>query len=311
MDAERGEICFAEGEGRRWCRRPPYAAVYLPAAPIQLLFLNATSSSFLLQHEFLVTGIDWHPETNKIVTCGQDRNAFVWHFEPAKNEWKATVVLAGLDRAALCVKWAPNGKKFAIASSNKNVVQCWFDTAGNWYINSVLKKEKQKSTCKSSAVSLSWHPNGQILAVGSTDYRCRVLFAYLGPVDGVEAGGPGPDPSPFAAPGGAETGDVLADWEMTKAWVNDAQWSPSGSSLAFIGHDGLLHVTSFAATDDGIQISTVKTNSLPGMCLLWLSERSLVVGGHSCNPEVFASSGPKATDWKLVGQADVKVSRLD
>jgi actin related protein 2/3 complex subunit 1A/1B len=250
-----------------------------------------------VQHDFLVSGIDWHPVTNKIVTCSHDRNAFVWNLDAAKDEWKATVVIAGLDRAALAVKWSPDGAKFALASSNKNVTLCWFDPAGNWYINQTCKREKAKSTCKSSVVSLAWHPNNQVLAVSSTDYRCRVLFAFLEATDKS-----GPAPAPFA--GSWESGDAIAEWEMTKAWVNDAQWSPSGSELAFIGQDGMLHVASFGAGGEEAATFSLKTTGLPGNVLLWLSDRSIVVGGHSMNPEIYVKAGGA---WKSAGSADVKV----
>lgn len=255
-----------------------------------------------MQHDFLVSGIDWHPVTDKIVTCSHDRNAFVWALDAKTDEWKATVVIAGLDRAALSVKWSPEGNKFAIGSSNKNVSLCFFDAAGNWYINQVCKKEKAKSTAKSSIVSLAWHPNNQVLAVGSTDYRCRVLFAY---VEAADKGGP--SAAPFVADASSlESGEVLAEWEMTKAWVNDAQWSPSGAQLAFIGHDGLLHVTDMAAAARGSEaaVSSLKTSGLPGAALLWVSETALIVGGHNANPDVFAKEGGA---WKAVGSCDVKV----
>ena len=31
------------------------------------------------QHDIRVTGIDWAPNTNRIVTCSADRNAYVWN----------------------------------------------------------------------------------------------------------------------------------------------------------------------------------------------------------------------------------------
>ena len=36
------------------------------------------TSATLDQHDLLVTGIDWAPKTNRIVTCSADRNAYVW-----------------------------------------------------------------------------------------------------------------------------------------------------------------------------------------------------------------------------------------
>ena len=45
------------------------------------------TSATLDQHDLLVTGIDWAPKTNRIVTCSADRNAYVWNLE-ADGTWK-------------------------------------------------------------------------------------------------------------------------------------------------------------------------------------------------------------------------------
>lgn len=61
------------------------------------------------QHDLLVSGIDWHPVTNKIVTCSHDRNAFVWSYNATEDAWKPTVAMLRINRAALDVKWSPDG----------------------------------------------------------------------------------------------------------------------------------------------------------------------------------------------------------
>ena len=43
------------------------------------------------QHDLRVTGIDWAPKTNRIVTCSADRNAYVWNCQGGV--WKHTLVL--------------------------------------------------------------------------------------------------------------------------------------------------------------------------------------------------------------------------
>jgi WD40 repeat protein len=55
----------------------------------------------------IVTGIDWAPKTNRIVTCSQDRNAYVWKFE--NGVWTPTLVILRITRAATNVKWSPQG----------------------------------------------------------------------------------------------------------------------------------------------------------------------------------------------------------
>ena len=60
-------------------------------------------TAVLDQHDLRVTGIDWAPKTNRIVTCSSDRNAYVWVQEP-DGQWKYTLVLLRINRAATCVR---------------------------------------------------------------------------------------------------------------------------------------------------------------------------------------------------------------
>jgi len=245
----------------------------------------------------LVSALDWHPVTNRIVTAGHDRNAFVWTYNGGKDAGEPTGSIPAIDRAALDVKWSPAGTKFAVASGNKNAVVCWYDPANNWWIGNPCKREKMKSTAHSSVTAVAWHPGGQVLAAASTDYRARVLFAY---VEGVDAA---PDGAQFGA--GYEFGDVIAEFEQTRAWVNDIAWSPSGLRLGFLGHDGLIHIVSFDAAGKAPPATvSIKTSGLPAMKLLWLHDAAIVTAGHSMNPEVYTEAA--ADRWALAGACDEK-----
>jgi actin related protein 2/3 complex, subunit 1A/1B len=72
------------------------------------------------QHDKLITSIDWAPNSNRIVTASQDRNAYVWtpSNDPStgKMTWKPTLVLLRINRAATFVRWSPFEDKFAVAS---------------------------------------------------------------------------------------------------------------------------------------------------------------------------------------------------
>uniref|UniRef100_A0A1B6EM03 Arp2/3 complex 41 kDa subunit n=1 Tax=Cuerna arida TaxID=1464854 RepID=A0A1B6EM03_9HEMI len=61
----------------------------------------------LNQHDLRVTDIDWAPNSNRIVTCSADRNAYVWTLSE-DGKWKPTLVLLIIIRAATYVKWSPN-----------------------------------------------------------------------------------------------------------------------------------------------------------------------------------------------------------
>ena len=44
-------------------------------------------TAILDQHDLRVTGIDWAPKTNRIVTCSADRNAYVWNLEEVSSDY--------------------------------------------------------------------------------------------------------------------------------------------------------------------------------------------------------------------------------
>lgn len=46
----------------------------------------------LTEHTERVCGIDWDPTNNRIVTCGQDRNAYVWALVRGRNSGMRVLV---------------------------------------------------------------------------------------------------------------------------------------------------------------------------------------------------------------------------
>ena len=64
--------------------------------------------------------------------------------------------------------------KFAIGSSDKNVAICYYETEQRFWAAEMIKKKP-----KSTVTCIAWHPNNQLLAVGSCDYRCRSVSDAL------------------------------------------------------------------------------------------------------------------------------------
>lgn len=91
-----------------------------------------------MQHDLLVSSLDWSPVTNKIVSCSHDRNAFVWTYEQENNSWKPALVILRIDRAALDVKWSNDGLRFAVASGSKCVPVCTYEQANDWLVDKIL-----------------------------------------------------------------------------------------------------------------------------------------------------------------------------
>lgn len=63
-------------------------------------------------HSMVVCGIDWHPVTNKIVTCSHDINTFVWTYDSASDSWSPSLSILRINRAALQGKCGYDAKIF-------------------------------------------------------------------------------------------------------------------------------------------------------------------------------------------------------
>lgn len=241
---------------------------------------NWTQLNVLDGHDLKVTGIDWAPNTNRIVTCAADRNAYVWTQNSDDKKWKPTLVLLRINRAATCVKWSPLENKFAAGSGARLISICYFESENDWWVAKHIKKP-----IKSTITCLDWHPNNYLLASGSTDFKVRIFSAYIKDIE--------------AAPqntcwGTKNTlGNCLVEINSSAnggGWLHSVAFSKDGNKLCWTSHDGSINVA------DGSQggapvVTKLKTDSLPFLTCLWLSNTHIVAAGHNCCPVVYSVHG--------------------
>ena len=155
-----------------------------------------------------------------------------------------------------------------------------------------------KKKFKSTVLCVAFHPtNGQLLATGCADFKCRVFSTFAADVDGTNV-----NCGPFANP---ETfGESYCELSAL-GWVHAVAWSPSGSVLAYAGHDSSLHFATFGGAEPVVR--TVRLNDLPLSCLLFLSETALVGGGHDFNPLIFTAN--KSGEWSFFTSVDKESSK--
>lgn len=58
--------------------------------------------------------------------------------------------------------------KFAVGSGAKNLSACYFDKEMDWWVAKQIKKP-----IKSTVTCVDWHPNNNLLACGSSDFKAR------------------------------------------------------------------------------------------------------------------------------------------
>lgn len=246
----------------------------------------------LTEHEGFVSALDWS-STGKLVTCGHDRNAYVWEYDEKKDEWNPTLVILRINRAATDVKWSPSGVKFAVASGAKCVPICHYEKSNNWWISKMIKNHK------STVTSVAWSPNSYAIATGCTDYKARIHSAYIEELDtGDDDGWSGVYPKLRTF------GEQLAEFGNSKGWVNAVTFSPSGATLAFSGHGSTIHFAD--AKSEKASVYDINQNGLPYLALAFTDENTLIAVGYDANPAVYTKSGDKWAFKKQLDSADGK-----
>jgi actin related protein 2/3 complex subunit 1A/1B len=158
-----------------------------------------------------------------------------------------------------------------------------------------------KKKFKSTVLCCAFHPtNGQLLATGCADFKCRVFSTFAADVDGTNV-----DAGPFAAgPGPQEFGESYCELGSL-GWIHAVAWSPSGNSLAYAGHDSTFHVAILSANP---VVRSVRLQSLPMNCLSFVSESAILAGGHDFSPQLFVCKGGEWNFFDTVDKPDLIVA---
>ena len=218
-------------------------------------------------HEKTVTGVDIAPSTGRIVTCSQDRNAYVW--EPSPTGWKPTLVLLRINRAATFVRWSPSEKKFAVGSGARVIAVCYFEEENDWWVSKQLKKP-----IRSTITTVAWHPNSVLLAAGSTDAHARVFSSFIKGVDERPEASVWGERLPF----NTVCGEYLNN---SAGWVHGCAFSPSGNVLAFTAHDSSVTVVYPSGPDQPPSaVVSLSTQLLPFLSLIWNGEDEIIAAGY-------------------------------
>lgn len=226
----------------------------------------------LQKHDQIVSGIDWSVRSNRIVTVSHDRNSYVWNQEGS--EWVPTLVILRLNRAALCVQWSPKENKFAVGSGAKTVCICYYEQENNWWVSKLIRKRHD-----SSVTSVAWHPNNVFLATTSTDGKCRVFSTFIKGVDIKE--------KKEGTSSDTKFGEQILQLDLSFSWAFGVKWSPSGNTLAYVGHNSMIYFVDDVGPSPLAQ--NVAFRDLPLRDVLFVSEKMVIGVGFDCNPMVFAA----------------------
>jgi len=279
-------------DGSQLAIAPNSAEVYIYATPSKNP--DTWEKKFVLtEHEGFVSALDWNAK-GQLVTCGHDRNAYVWEYDAKENDWNPTLVILRINRAATHVRWSPSGLKFAVASGSKVVPVCTYEKSNNWWVSKMIKAHK------STVTSVAWSPDSKLVATGSTDFKARICSAFMEEIDSAE------DPYGYADmfPQLNQFGEHLMEYGNSKGWVNNAIFNPNGLGLVYAGQGATLHFVDLK----GKSTQDVNHKELAYLDMGFLNANTLVCVGFDCIPVVYTHSSDK---WVLSKALDSNVNKAD
>jgi len=240
-----------------------------------------------------VTGIDWAAGSNKIVTCSQDRNAYVYTED--ETGWHPSLVILRLTRGCTSVKWSPKEDKFAVGSVALAISVCYWDPERSWWVSRLIKG------LTSAALCLAWHPNNFLLAVGGTDSKVTVYSAFVKNIDNSKNASAGTSFGKFSPK--ESVGCNMANF-VSLGWITGIEFSPSGNQLAWVTRSSTIEFLHCETTE--LKVQTLKLKGLPLTTLFWPNETSVIGAGHDCTPVLFQGGPQKFAYVRDLDQGEQK-----
>lgn len=210
----------------------------------------------LESHYQYISGLDWCPETNRILSCSYDKTTFVWDFTELKDEkkWVPSNVVWTTKLGYLCCKWNKRGDKFCEGTSAKHLLIGYYNKKTNWWMCKAIKvpkkidenaektketknkkeKEETQNPHKSSVVACEIDPSSLFVLSGSTDLRVYVSSCYLPKIDDQFLT---EEQKAAAVP----FGQVIYEFKEN-SWINSLTWLPNGERGVVAGQDAVILV---------------------------------------------------------------------
>ena len=179
-----------------------------------LMKTNSWKLEYKLEnHVGYISGLDWNPHTNNILSCSHDKTAFVWEY--SNKNWAPEIVVADkIKLGYLCCKWNIRGDKFCAGTSAKNLFIGFYNYDSKWWVVRNIKVHK------SSVVCCEIDPTSLFVISGSTDLRVYVSSCYICDIDDKYLTD---RTKQFAQ----KFGSVIYEFRPN-CWVNSVAWNKSG-----------------------------------------------------------------------------------
>jgi actin related protein 2/3 complex subunit 1A/1B len=140
----------------------------------------------LTGHLQYISAVDWHPQTNRIISSSHDRNILVWNLDSSKNIWNPELVFLKVKVSILDVKWSNRGDKFVATTGSRVVATGYYEKENKWWTCKIMKEHKSSVTCA------RFDASGLFILSGSTDLKAYISSSYMPEIDDMYLNEPKP-----------------------------------------------------------------------------------------------------------------------
>lgn len=146
-----------------------------------------------------MNSLDWHRETNLLLSSSTDRGVIVWEENKEYNGLKPTLAVVKESKSNIDASWNYKGNKFCVGAASGNVFIGNYSEANNFWVGHSISKLQgyncliggKKALHKSSVVSVRFDPlSGRVCASASTDGNCYITTCYDKNIDQDSTAGP-------------------------------------------------------------------------------------------------------------------------
>jgi WD40 repeat protein len=124
-------------------------------------------------HSQTIGDIDWAAD-NKLITSSHDRSVFAWK-QISNDKWERMLVNIDIKLSIIVSRWAPSAKKFALGSTCNTIALGFFNIDAQCWTVSTRNHHSKNPISTSPIISLCFHPSSNLLAVGTADYKVKLV----------------------------------------------------------------------------------------------------------------------------------------
>lgn len=250
-----------------------------------------TKIKVLKEHFNVVSSLDWHHETDQLLSSSTDRGVIIW--VPGKDQsFTPQMGMIKESKANLDAVWNTKGDQFVVGSSSGFVYIGEYSAANNFWVAHPISK---KPTHKASVVCVRFEPqSGRVVASASLDGTVQITSCCPKGQEGTTGAGPFGSVSSY--------GETLVTLN-NNGWVNFVAWSPNSNTLAYSTHDCELNFANVAEAAGGkakIKPEKLMLNINPLLQGIFVEDNQFIGSGWDKVPYLYKLDG----SWKQINSLD-------